>query len=177
MIKRQLLRHCCYWVIVKCHAIKTKKSAGSPLLQFEEPIYGSFDTDFTTFITPGAVLRSVVSVSQNPRTFPRAGSSIVSTSHPYSITFYLAVGLTALSFVLERKEGLLDRCWVAGEEWTNSTLSCFDPCWLSIEVCPRSLLLPDYPQWTISVSQVFFTFEKKIVLNVILVSKKPQLHA
>lgn len=34
---------------------------------------------------------------------------------PSSITFYLAVGLTALSFVLERKEGLLDRCWVAGE--------------------------------------------------------------
>uniref|UniRef100_A0A3Q3EUY2 ABC transporter G family member 23-like n=1 Tax=Labrus bergylta TaxID=56723 RepID=A0A3Q3EUY2_9LABR len=30
------------------------------------------------------------------------------------ITFYLAVGLTALSFVIERKEGLLDRCWVAG---------------------------------------------------------------
>ncbi|KAG7283169.1 hypothetical protein CRUP_000531 [Coryphaenoides rupestris] len=55
--------------------------------QIEEPIYGSFNTDFTTFITPGAVL---------------------------SITFYLAVGLTALSFVLERKEGLLDRCRVAG---------------------------------------------------------------
>uniref|UniRef100_A0A673C6M2 Uncharacterized protein n=1 Tax=Sphaeramia orbicularis TaxID=375764 RepID=A0A673C6M2_9TELE len=54
---------------------------------FEEPIYGSKNTDFTTFVTPGAVL---------------------------SITFYLAVGLTALSFVLERKEGLLDRCWVAG---------------------------------------------------------------
>uniref|UniRef100_A0A8C9XSM4 ATP-binding cassette, sub-family H, member 1 n=1 Tax=Sander lucioperca TaxID=283035 RepID=A0A8C9XSM4_SANLU len=56
-------------------------------IKFEEPIYGSQDTDFTTFVTPGAVL---------------------------SITFYLAVGLTALSFVLERKEGLLDRCWVAG---------------------------------------------------------------
>ncbi|XP_068423797.1 ABC transporter G family member 20 [Clinocottus analis] len=56
-------------------------------IKFEEPIYGSSDTDFTTFVTPGAVL---------------------------SITFYLAVGLTALSFVLERKEGLLDRCWVAG---------------------------------------------------------------
>ncbi|XP_055358749.1 ABC transporter G family member 23 isoform X2 [Betta splendens] len=56
-------------------------------IKFEEPIYGSADTDFTTFVTPGAVL---------------------------SITFYLAVGLTALSFVLERKEGLLDRCWVAG---------------------------------------------------------------
>ncbi|XP_056465495.1 ABC transporter G family member 23 isoform X1 [Gadus chalcogrammus] len=56
-------------------------------IKIEEPIYGSLNTDFTTFITPGAVL---------------------------SITFYLAVGLTALSFVLERKEGLLDRCWVAG---------------------------------------------------------------
>ncbi|XP_028845896.1 ABC transporter G family member 23 [Denticeps clupeoides] len=56
-------------------------------IKFEEPIYGSKNTDFTTFVTPGAVL---------------------------SITFYLAVGLTALSFVLERKEGLLDRCWVAG---------------------------------------------------------------
>ncbi|XP_072292626.1 ABC transporter G family member 20 isoform X2 [Eucyclogobius newberryi] len=56
-------------------------------VKFEEPIYGSQNTDFTTFVTPGAVL---------------------------SITFYLAVGLTALSFVLERKEGLLDRCWVAG---------------------------------------------------------------
>nr|XP_043909241.1 ABC transporter G family member 20 [Solea senegalensis] len=56
-------------------------------IKFEEPIYGSQNTDFTRFVTPGAVL---------------------------SITFYLAVGLTALSFVLERKEGLLDRCWVAG---------------------------------------------------------------
>ncbi|CAL8300384.1 unnamed protein product [Merluccius merluccius] len=56
-------------------------------IKIEEPIYGSLNTDFTTFITPGAML---------------------------SITFYLAVGLTALSFVLERKEGLLDRCWVAG---------------------------------------------------------------
>ncbi|XP_043992361.1 ABC transporter G family member 23 isoform X3 [Gambusia affinis] len=56
-------------------------------IKFEEPIYGSLDMDFTTYVTPGAVL---------------------------SISFYLAVGLTALSFVLERKEGLLDRCWVAG---------------------------------------------------------------
>ncbi|XP_023183206.1 ABC transporter G family member 23-like isoform X2 [Xiphophorus maculatus] len=56
-------------------------------IKFEEPIYGSLNMDFTTYVTPGAVL---------------------------SISFYLAVGLTALSFVLERKEGLLDRCWVAG---------------------------------------------------------------
>lgn len=59
----------------------------APPIKFEKPVYGSQNTDFTTFVTPGAVL---------------------------SITFYLAVGLTALSFVLERKEGLLDRCWVAG---------------------------------------------------------------
>ncbi|XP_061141516.1 ABC transporter G family member 23 isoform X1 [Syngnathus typhle] len=56
-------------------------------IKFEEAIYGKQNTDFTTFVMPGAVL---------------------------SIAFYLALGLTALSFVLERKEGLLDRCWVAG---------------------------------------------------------------
>jgi len=31
-----------------------------------------------------------------------------------SITYFMAVGLTALSFILERKEGLLERSWVAG---------------------------------------------------------------
>ncbi|KAK0149801.1 ABC transporter G family member 23 [Merluccius polli] len=65
-------------------------------IKIEEPIYGSLNTDFTTFITPGAVL---------------------------SITFYLAVGLTALSFVLERKEGLLDRCWVAGVSSLDTMLA------------------------------------------------------
>lgn len=67
--------------------LKSMAYLASLPIKFEEPIYGSLNTDFTTFVTPGAVL---------------------------SITFYLAVGLTALSFVLERKEGLLDRCWVAG---------------------------------------------------------------
>ncbi|KAK1905975.1 ABC transporter G family member 20 [Dissostichus eleginoides] len=56
-------------------------------IKMEDPIYGSQHTDFSTFVMPGAVL---------------------------SITFFLAVGLTALSFVIERKEGLMDRCWVAG---------------------------------------------------------------
>ncbi|XP_041108905.1 ABC transporter G family member 20 isoform X1 [Polyodon spathula] len=56
-------------------------------LKFEVPVYGSKNPDFTTFIAPGAIV---------------------------SITFFLAVGLTALSFVMERKQGLLDRCWVAG---------------------------------------------------------------
>ncbi|KAJ8248152.1 hypothetical protein GJAV_G00238890 [Gymnothorax javanicus] len=69
------------------HKLGTLSYLVSLPIKFEEPIYGSSDTDFTTFVTPGAIL---------------------------SITFYLAVGLTALSFVRERKEGLLDRCWVAG---------------------------------------------------------------
>ncbi|XP_043911530.1 ABC transporter G family member 23-like isoform X2 [Protopterus annectens] len=56
-------------------------------VKFEEPIYGSRTPDFTDFIAPGAIL---------------------------SITFFWAVGLTALSFVTEKKCGLLDRCWVTG---------------------------------------------------------------
>lgn len=57
------------------------------------------------------------------KTFP--GCSVTSSEcspMSCSITFYLAVGLTALSFVLERKEGLLDRCWVAGKRFTHAHL-------------------------------------------------------
>uniref|UniRef100_A0A8C7KWK3 ATP-binding cassette, sub-family H, member 1 n=1 Tax=Oncorhynchus kisutch TaxID=8019 RepID=A0A8C7KWK3_ONCKI len=68
----------------------------SSLFFFEEPIYGSMNSDFTTFVTPGAVL---------------------------SITFYLAVGLTALSFVIERKEGLMERCWVSGVSSMETVLA------------------------------------------------------
>uniref|UniRef100_A0A8K9UXN2 ATP-binding cassette, sub-family H, member 1 n=1 Tax=Oncorhynchus mykiss TaxID=8022 RepID=A0A8K9UXN2_ONCMY len=77
-----------------------KMSSRSYLLslpvKFEEPIYGSMNSDFTTFVTPGAVL---------------------------SITFYLAVGLTALSFVIERKEGLMERCWVSGVSSMETVLA------------------------------------------------------
>ena len=31
-----------------------------------------------------------------------------------SITYFMAVGLTSISFIIERKEGLLDRSWIAG---------------------------------------------------------------
>jgi hypothetical protein len=31
-----------------------------------------------------------------------------------SIIFFLAIGLTALMFVVEKKEGLLERGWIAG---------------------------------------------------------------
>ncbi|XP_077995446.1 ABC transporter G family member 20-like [Glandiceps talaboti] len=54
---------------------------------FMDPIYGSLDSTFTDFMAPGVIL---------------------------SITYFLAVGLTALSLIIERKEGLLDRIWVAG---------------------------------------------------------------
>ncbi|KAJ7987454.1 hypothetical protein DPEC_G00326660 [Dallia pectoralis] len=78
------------------HKTGTKSYLVSLPLKFEEPIYGSLNSDFTTFVTPGAVL---------------------------SITFYLAVGLTALSFVIERKEGLMDRCWVAGVSSMETVLA------------------------------------------------------
>ena len=35
----------------------------------------------------------------------------------------MAVGLTALSFIIERKEGLLDRSWVAGVTATEVMLA------------------------------------------------------
>ncbi|XP_069787823.1 ABC transporter G family member 20 isoform X2 [Narcine bancroftii] len=56
-------------------------------VKVEKPIYGHKHSDFTKFVAPGAIL---------------------------SITFFLALGLTTLSFVIERKEGLLERGWVAG---------------------------------------------------------------
>lgn len=53
----------------------------------EKPIYGVVEVSFTEFITPGVIL---------------------------SITYIMAVGLTAISFVEERKSGLFDRSWVSG---------------------------------------------------------------
>lgn len=51
------------------------------------PVYGNENPTFTEFMAPGVLL---------------------------SITFLAAVALTTLSFVLERKEGLLERSLVAG---------------------------------------------------------------
>jgi len=56
-------------------------------IQFEAPVYGSNEPTFTEFMAPGVIL---------------------------SITYFMAVGLTSISFIIERKEGLLDRSWVAG---------------------------------------------------------------
>uniref|UniRef100_T1J8M6 Uncharacterized protein n=1 Tax=Strigamia maritima TaxID=126957 RepID=T1J8M6_STRMM len=59
-------------------------------LSFEAPLYGENQKEtpsFTEFMAPGIIL---------------------------SISYFMAVGLTALAFVLERKDGLLDRTYVAG---------------------------------------------------------------
>ncbi|KAG7177683.1 ABC transporter G family member 20-like [Homarus americanus] len=56
-------------------------------LKFHEPVYGTSGASFTEFMAPGVIL---------------------------TITYFMAVGLTALSFIIERKEGLLDRSWVSG---------------------------------------------------------------
>ena len=39
----------------------------------------------------------------------------------FSISFGMAIGLTALTFIVEKKEGLLDRSWVAGQLGKLST--------------------------------------------------------
>ncbi|KAH7932507.1 hypothetical protein HPB52_024473 [Rhipicephalus sanguineus] len=51
------------------------------------PIYGVDKPSFTEFMAPGIII---------------------------SITYIMAVGLTAISIVSEQKEGLLERSWVAG---------------------------------------------------------------
>jgi ABC-type multidrug transport system permease subunit len=56
-------------------------------VKFEAPLYGGQHPSFTEFMAPGVLL---------------------------SIAFLAAVALTALSFVMERKEGLLERSLVAG---------------------------------------------------------------
>ncbi|XP_022100024.1 ABC transporter G family member 20-like isoform X2 [Acanthaster planci] len=63
---------------------------------FEPPIYGSTRTKFVDFAAPGIIL---------------------------TIIFFLAMGVTALSLVTERKEGLLDRSWVAGVSSTEVMLA------------------------------------------------------
>ncbi|XP_071806298.1 ABC transporter G family member 20-like [Asterias amurensis] len=63
---------------------------------FEKPIYGSSMTKFIDFLAPGIIV---------------------------TIVFFLAMGITALSLVIERKEGLLDRSWVAGVSATEVMLS------------------------------------------------------
>ncbi|XP_065841203.1 ABC transporter G family member 20-like [Oscarella lobularis] len=57
-------------------------------VEFTDPIYGDpKHATFTDYVAPGIII---------------------------SISFGMAIGLTALTFIVEKKEGLLDRSWVAG---------------------------------------------------------------
>ncbi|CAF1177903.1 unnamed protein product, partial [Didymodactylos carnosus] len=58
-----------------------------PPVIIEKPIYGDLTPRFLNFAAPGMMI---------------------------SIIFFLAIGLTALIFVVEKKEGLLERSWIAG---------------------------------------------------------------
>ncbi|GFU24645.1 ABC transporter G family member 20 [Nephila pilipes] len=59
----------------------------TPPVMLESPIYGTLDPNFTEFMAPGMIL---------------------------GITYMMAVGLTAMSVIIEKKEGLLDRSCIAG---------------------------------------------------------------
>nr|XP_053640391.1 ABC transporter G family member 20-like [Cherax quadricarinatus] len=65
-------------------------------LKFNEAVYGTTGASFTEFMAPGVIL---------------------------TITYFMAVGLTALSFITERKEGLLDRSWVSGVQSSEVMLA------------------------------------------------------
>ncbi len=66
---------------------KIDPSIVDPPVIIENPIYGNLSPRFLNFAAPGMMV---------------------------SIIFFLAIGLTALMFVVEKKEGLLERGWIAG---------------------------------------------------------------
>ena len=59
----------------------------SYILKIQKPIYGDINPQFVNYMAPGIMI---------------------------SIIFTITIGLTGLMFVIEKKEGLLDRSWVAG---------------------------------------------------------------
>ncbi|CAF1123969.1 unnamed protein product [Rotaria sp. Silwood1] len=66
---------------------KIDPSIADPPVIIENPLYGNIVPQFLNFAAPGMMI---------------------------SIIFFLAIGLTALIFVVEKKEGLLERSWIAG---------------------------------------------------------------
>ncbi|XP_057368473.1 ABC transporter G family member 20-like [Daphnia carinata] len=73
-------------------ACQYEPEAGYIPVVFLDPVYGEKDTPFTEFMAPGLII---------------------------SIVYFMAVSLTAGVFVSERKQGLLDRCLVAGVTMTE----------------------------------------------------------
>ncbi|XP_022701989.1 ABC transporter G family member 20-like isoform X5 [Varroa jacobsoni] len=77
--------------IMFCDNLLTKMGKNVALAQLpvrvRDPVYGSGKPSFTEFMAPGIIL---------------------------SITYIMAVGLTAISIIMETREGTMERCWVAG---------------------------------------------------------------
>ncbi|XP_071035907.1 ABC transporter G family member 20 isoform X1 [Parasteatoda tepidariorum] len=71
--------------------------ATSPIV-LGEPIYGNLVPNFTEFMAPGMIL---------------------------GITYMMAVGLSSMSIIIEKKEGQLDRSWVAGVKSWEVVFSIF----------------------------------------------------
>ena len=65
-------------------------------LSFAKPIYGSNEPSFTGFFAPGIMI---------------------------TIAFFISVGLTAMVFVNEKKEGTLERSWATGVTVTEVMLT------------------------------------------------------
>lgn len=86
-LREKVLRAFQQFSIAQMNATGSNPKLGQIPIQFEDTIYGPREPNFTEFMAPGIIL---------------------------SVSYFMAVGLTALTFVLERKEGLLDRTWVAG---------------------------------------------------------------
>ncbi|CAF3899036.1 unnamed protein product [Rotaria sp. Silwood1] len=85
-----------YWSVIAIQdnftqAVKNKSTSvifiADPPVIIENPVYGSLTPKFINFAAPGMVV---------------------------SIIFFLATGLTGLIFVVEKKQGLLERSWIAG---------------------------------------------------------------
>ena len=56
-------------------------------LKYEKPVFGGDQTTFTDFMAPGIIL---------------------------AIIYFMSVGLTSSAFIIERRDGLMRRSWVAG---------------------------------------------------------------
>lgn len=65
----------------------SRAAMSSPVVIHDPPVYGNLHLSYTDYVAPGMII---------------------------SIMFGFSIGLTALSLVIERKEGLMDRTWVAG---------------------------------------------------------------
>ena len=73
--------------MVKTFSKETNPKLVQSPIYFQDPVYGEETPTFTEFVAPGMLI---------------------------TLSFAISVGLTAISLIVEKKEGLLDRGWVVG---------------------------------------------------------------